>query len=362
MRTALEPSLSELSDAVRSGPRWMVAGAGTKLRFGDDTDVPVLSTRKLRGIVEYAPEEFVITALAGTPVRELADELGKHGQYLPFDPLLADAGATLGGVVATGTNGPGRFRYGGVRDFILGVRYADGGGQLLRAGSKVVKNAAGFDLPKFFVGSRGGFGLLAEVTLKVFPRPKSELTLALPVSSPEEAAGIMITVGRSRWQPHALDLPPAGDAVLVRLGGPEEALDAMARDVLTRWPGRVLDAETATKTWTDLRELGWAHSGGLWYKLALPGTRWPEVRKRVQDVMNGRIHITVGGDAAYASWPAGTDPAAIGAALRIPGVAAMRLDRIDPTWPDEAKPALITRAMKEAMDPEQRYFFPQATP
>ena len=114
--------------------------------------------------------EFTFTALAGTPVREIAAALAERGQYLPFDPMLREAGATLGGTVAAGLSGPGRFRYGGLRDFILGVRFVDGEGRLLRLGGKVVKNAAGFDLPKFFVGSLGRFGVLAEMTFKVFPK------------------------------------------------------------------------------------------------------------------------------------------------------------------------------------------------
>ncbi len=80
--------------------------------------------------------------------------LEQHGQYLPFDPLLAERGATLGGTVAAGVSGPGRYRYGGVRDFLLGVRFVDSEGQVVRGGGKVVKNAAGFDFPKLIHHNR----------------------------------------------------------------------------------------------------------------------------------------------------------------------------------------------------------------
>ena len=102
--------------------------------------------------------------------------------------MWLEAGATLGGTVAAGVSGPGRFRFGGVRDFILGVAFSGWAGRLLRMGGKVVKNCAGFDLPKFFVGSLGRFGVLAEVTFKVFPTPASRLTLKLPTSGAEAAA------------------------------------------------------------------------------------------------------------------------------------------------------------------------------
>src|SRR5207253_6842143 len=144
-------------------------------------------TAGLRGITEYDPSEFTFTAGAGTPVREIVAALAESGQYLPFDPMLVEAGATLGGTVAAGLSGPGRFRFGGVRDFILGVRFVDGAGRLLRMGGKVVKNAAGFDLPKFFCGSLGRFGLIVEATFKVFPRPASRLTLRLRAENAEVA-------------------------------------------------------------------------------------------------------------------------------------------------------------------------------
>ena len=148
MSAVLQPATpAELAEAVKSAPRVIAVGAGTKPRLARLADNAVrISTAKLRGIVEYEPSEFTFTALAGTPVREVAAVLAERGQYLPFDPLFAAAGATLGGTVASGVSGPGRFRFGGLRDFILGVRFVDGGGRLMRLGGKVVKNAAGFDL------------------------------------------------------------------------------------------------------------------------------------------------------------------------------------------------------------------------
>src|SRR5436190_11409249 len=116
--------------------------------------------RHLSGMMEYDPAEFTFTALAGTPLAVVQKELAGNGQYLPFDPPLAAQGATLGGTVAAGLSGPGRLRYGGVRDFIVGVQWVDGSGTVIRGGGKVVKNAAGFDFPKLFTGSLGRLGIL----------------------------------------------------------------------------------------------------------------------------------------------------------------------------------------------------------
>ena len=270
MSASLAPTTpAELAEAVRSQPRVLAVGARTKPRLSQvPDDVALLSTRGLRGIVEYEPDEFTFTALAGTSVREIGQALAEKGQYLPFDPMWVEAGATLGGTVAAGVSGPGRFRFGGVRDFILGVRFVDGLGRLLRMGGKVVKNCAGFDLPKFFVGSLGRYGALAEVTFKVFPSPASRLTLKLTTSGAEAAAKVLMDAANSRWEPDALDLLPDGKTVCLRLAGPASALETISREILARWPGQALSAAEADAAWAELREFRWAHAGGVLVKVA----------------------------------------------------------------------------------------------
>ncbi len=146
---------------------------------------------------------------------------------MPFDPPLAQAGATLGGIVAAGTSGSGRVRYGGVRDFLIGTRFVDGQGELLRGGGKVVKNAAGFDYPKLFVGSLGRLGILTEVTFKVFPEPPAYATLAIDCADLPTALVQMRSLSRSKFDINGLDFAPsaAGWHVWVRLGGLAAALD-----------------------------------------------------------------------------------------------------------------------------------------
>ncbi|MDP1591289.1 MAG: FAD-binding protein, partial [Prosthecobacter sp.] len=240
----ISPStLTELRDAVLSAPRVIVVGAETKPRLSAAVAVKI-STRQLRGITEYEPSEFIFTALAGTPVKDIIAALAKKGQYLPFDPMLVEAGSTIGGVVASGLSGPGRFRYGGVRDFILGVRFVDGLGRLLRLGGKVVKNAAGFDVPKFLVGSLGRFGVIGEVTFKVFPKRESTLTLQMPFEADK-----MARVANSRFEVDALDVLPGGETMLVRLAGPGKALEELAKEI----GGEIID----NAIWNEIRETRW---------------------------------------------------------------------------------------------------------
>jgi glycolate oxidase FAD binding subunit len=347
MNALLSPAtLTELAEAVRSAPRVLAVGARTKPRLSAvPPDVTLISTLGLSGITEYQPDEFTFTALAGTPLREIAATLAARGQYLPFDPFLVEAGATLGGTLAAGLSGSGRFRFGGLRDFILGVRFVDGSGRLLRLGGKVVKNAAGFDVPKFFVGSLGRFGIFGELTFKVFPRPASTLTLRLPVADATTTTDLLNTAGGARWEIDALDLLPSADAVALRLAGPESALPLLATEILARFPGQILPASTANTLWSDLRELRWIFADGPLLKLALTPAQLPALVARVRAVA-GRVHITAGGNAALVSLPTPTTSL---------GLPALTLRGAGPLWLDAPASPAITAAVKTALDPKNRF-------
>lgn len=214
-------TVQELQGHVRSATRVSVRGGGTKSApSSDDIELGLLS-----GLEEYSPEECVFTAHAGTPVRDLLETLGRHGQYLPFDPPFADEGATIGGTVAAGVNGPKRYRYGGVRDFLIGIRIVDGEGRLIRSGGKVVKNAAGFLLHHGMVGSCGRFGVITEVTFKVFPAPEARRTLTLACDGVEAAFATARQVESQRIDCESIDFDESG-RLSVTLAGRASAIDA----------------------------------------------------------------------------------------------------------------------------------------
>jgi glycolate dehydrogenase FAD-binding subunit len=355
MNAPLAPaSTPELVEAVRSTPRLLAVGAGTKPRLSA-VDCVKLTTSRLRGIIEYDPSEFTFTAMAGTPVRDIARALAERGQYLPFDPLWVDAGATLGGTVAAGLNGPGRFRFGGIRDFILGARFVDGAGRLLRMGGKVVKNAAGFDLPKFFVGSLGRFGVLAELTFKVFPSPASTLTLRLAVNGAEAAALMLTEAANTRWEPDALDLPPGGKALCVRLAGPAQALTEISREILARWPGETLTKEEAGAVWSELREFKWAHAEGLLLKIVLTPILLTPLSHALASVEGFRMHVSAGGNVAFVSLPDAARFAELDERLRGLGIPGITLRGNAPLWCGIQSRSKIAAAVKVALDPENRF-------
>jgi glycolate oxidase FAD binding subunit len=339
---------NEFAAAVRAAPRVIIVGAGTKPRLSAVApDFVRISTARLRGIVEYEPSEFTFTALAGTPLREIAAALAEKGQYLPFDPMLADAGATLGGTVAAGLSGPGRFRFGGLRDFILGVRFVDGAGRLLRLGGKVVKNAAGFDVPKFFVGGLGRFGALAEITFKVFPRPVAQRTLRLEATDDAAKLKLFAVAGSARWELDALDTAIGEPAVLARIGGPPAALDALCAEILGRFPGEELAAEVAASCWSSTTEFAWAHADGALAKFALTPAQTPEFSAWARSLPGGRGWIGAGGNAGCVS-----STAPLPANIPWPG---MTLRGDGPLWLGPQREQAIAAAVKRALDPENRF-------
>lgn len=169
-----------------AGSRIPIGGNSKSALSACKSDAEALSTSALQGVVSYEPTEFLVSALAGTTIADLTRELALNRQCLPFDPLFSSEGATLGGTIASGISGPSRLLHGSVRDFVMEVELLDGLGRLVRGGGKVVKNAAGFDLPKMVVGSYGRLGVMTELTLKVLPLAEATATLTATLDAVEQ--------------------------------------------------------------------------------------------------------------------------------------------------------------------------------
>jgi glycolate oxidase FAD binding subunit len=342
-------SVADLTEMVRATPRVIAVGAGTKPRLAHvGSEFVRISTARLSGIVEYEPSEFTFTALAGTPIKQIVAELAQSGQYLPFDPLLADSGATLAGTVAAGLSGPGRFRFGGLRDFILGVQFVDGAGRLLRLGGRVVKNAAGFDVPKFFGGSAGRFGIMTEITFKVFPRPLATRTLRIEAKDIATKAKILQEAANTRWELDALDAALEETAVFARLAGPPEALGALTAEVLARWPGVALTNGEGNYFWQSIVGFRWAHANGTLVKFALTPGQVVAFSEFVRSQSSARGWIGAGGNVGYISLPAGTS-------LTVAPWPAMTLRGDAPLWPGPKPRFEIMRAVKTAFDAQNRF-------
>ena len=257
-------TIEEAIAAVRQSGRILPVGGRTKngLCLTQDT-CNHIDLRAMARVVEYEPTEFTVTATAGTSLKVLQELLAENRQCLPFDPPFSGSGATLGGAISSGLNGSSSLRFGGARDFILGVRWIDGTGEHVFAGGKVVKNAAGFDLPKFFVGSCGRFGVLTEITLKVFPRPTRYATLLFSGNRSQRVAYLK-KIDSSPLEIEAIDLTE--DGLMVRLGGAEKTVITMQKRIealVDEVPAELLLDDSEASYWRDVGEFLWAESATL---------------------------------------------------------------------------------------------------
>lgn len=194
------------ANAAERRPVYTVGG-GTTLGLGAAVNEPgvVLSLAKLDGLVDYPSRDLTITVEAGMTIAQLAEHLGAENQRLPLDIPRSDT-ATVGGVVAANLSGPRRYRYGSVRDYLLGFTAVDGAGEAFSGGGRVVKNAAGYDLTRLMIGSLGTLGLLTQVTLMVRPRPETSAFCAAALPTLGKADSLLEALATSGVEPAALEL------------------------------------------------------------------------------------------------------------------------------------------------------------
>lgn len=254
---SIEGFQTQLNSAVSSQQSLAIVGAQSKIRTTGDDALRILSTVNYAGIVEHQANDFTVTVRSGTPIQDLIQHLNSADQFLPFDPMFVDQGATVGGTIAAGFNGPCRMRYGGLRDFVIGCQFLDGKGQVVRAGGKVVKNAAGFDLPKFLVGSAGRFGLILEATFKVFPKRILYQTAIFKSRPIEEAVKLVEELIAQDIEFDALDIDSTNQ-VLARWSANSESTLGEESDTIRNNTGRTLDTFAGNdehQYWRDIFDL-----------------------------------------------------------------------------------------------------------
>ncbi len=252
-------TVQELVEFLREHPeqKLLPVGGNTKpsmsrLHGRKATQVQMAS---IEGVIDYQPADFTVTVAAGTKVESLNRSLGECGQFLPFDPPFASSGATVGGVVAAGLNGPCRMLWGGLRDFILAVEFVDGLGKLVRGGARVVKNSAGFDLPKFMAGSMGRYGIMTSVTLKVFPAPRSYRTWRYRANGLTRALSCLEKLSRFPLDLVAIEMDRCG-TIYLRGVGSDRVLDATQvrlKDLMGQ-EIEAVGAESESQFWSDRRD------------------------------------------------------------------------------------------------------------
>ncbi|HEY9701485.1 MAG TPA: FAD-binding oxidoreductase [Allocoleopsis sp.] len=215
-------TLAELTTVIKlaNENNWQVlpCGSGTKLHWGglvSETTI-IISTLYLNRVIEQATEDLTVTVETGIKLTDLQSLLAKSGQFIAIDPAYSNY-ATIGGIINTADTGSLRQRYGGVRDMLLGVSLLRSDGQVAKAGGRVVKNVAGYDLMKLYTGSYGTLGILTQATFRVYPLPESSTTVILQgdLDSLNQAKNTILTTALT---PTALDVISAQLSNDINLG------------------------------------------------------------------------------------------------------------------------------------------------
>ena len=230
-----------LADAATRGLKVCPRGGGTKSDWGAPprrVDL-VLSTSALDRVLEHAAGDMTATVQAGCTISALRRNIAQHGQRLALDPLFPDR-ATVGGILATNDSGALRHAFGSLRDLVLGVTVALPDGTLARSGGKVVKNVAGYDLPKLMTGALGTLGVITEATFRLHPLPAASAVFTATATTAEDALRLTAAVRGSSIAASAVQVSAARDApwtveVLVEaseagVASAADALSPLARD------------------------------------------------------------------------------------------------------------------------------------
>ena len=251
--TTPEELAEALSRANDEGLAVAPCGGGTQLDLGN---VPkrldlLLATTGLNRVVEYEPADLTVTVEAGMRFSDLQALLAEQGQFLALDPA-AEPEATIGGLIATNASGPLRFAYGTARDLVIGTRVANPDGTLTRAGGRVVKNVAGYDLNKLYVGSLGTLAVIVELSFKLAPIPPSLATVVGQFESSASARDAIGAILRSPLSPLAIELL-APHTLVFRVGGYPQAVERQVRDLdqlIAAHAGQTRDSPETV--WEDL--------------------------------------------------------------------------------------------------------------
>ena len=236
-----------------------IVGGDTKAFYGPPVVGDTLETTGWQGIVSHEPTELVVTVRAGTPLAELEAVLLDKGQCLPFEPPRFGLGSTIGGVVAAGLAGPARATSGGVRDYVLGLRFVDGRGEWLTFGGQVMKNVAGYDVSRALAGSLGTLGVITDISLKILPVAPAEATRVFALGQHDALeqlhrwGGQPLPINASCW---VKDPTQAGapERLYVRLRGAVAAVEAAGERMAREAQGQRMDNNQAAGDWAACRD------------------------------------------------------------------------------------------------------------
>ncbi|MEP3847026.1 MAG: FAD-binding protein [Paracoccaceae bacterium] len=295
-----------LAEVIRSANAPLrIQGGGTR-GLGRAAEGALVDMSTLSGITLHEPGALTLVAKAGTPVSEIETALAKEGQRLAFEPYYLDAGtSTIGGVMATNASGPRRIQAGAARDFLLGVRFVDGSGDIVKNGGRVMKNVTGYDLVKLMGGSRGTLGVLTEVSLKVLPVPETEGCLILHGLSAEQAVNAMSSALGSPFEVSGAAHVPDDQKTLLRV----EGFDVQVKHRLAQLTERLKSFGDITMEpsadWATIRDAKTMGTDGDLWRISVKPSDGPRVAQAFPE--GTKWFMDWGGGLIWARAPEGSD-------------------------------------------------------
>ena len=290
-----------LGFASRNGIRVFPFAGGTKLFLGNPVGTvgAALSLKRFCRVLFHEPSDMVSTVQCGMEVREFQEAVGCENQLFPVDPPRLASGATVGGLVSSNLCGPMSTRYGTCRELILGVKAVRADGEVINLGGKVVKNVAGYDIPKLMVGSLGTLCVLAEATFRLYPRQPFSRTVALSFDDHVSCSRAARTILAADIVPTCFEIlderlssefgisQEAKRSVLLRFDSFEEAVMDQIKQVRGVTSGQIaafaeMDDERSQELWSSVREFPFSLEGGFSSKLTLPVTGSIEVLSDIE--------------------------------------------------------------------------------
>ena len=366
--------------AAKSGEALEILGGGTRRAVGGPVQAAAtLSTAKLSGVSVFEPGALTLVAQAGTPLAEIEATLAEAGQRLAFEPcdwrsLLGSEGTpTLGGAVASNLSGPRRIQTGACRDSLIGVRFVDGAGRILKNGGRVMKNVTGYDLVKLLCGSHGALGVLTEVAFKTAPAPESAACLLLKGLEPARAVEALSAALASPYEVSGAAHLPAdctqdgAEAVtMLRLEGFTNSVGYRVRELAKRLepfgaPEIVEDPDRVAAGWAYIRDVApFAGRPGAVWRLSARPTDGPKIGAQLSDALGARIFYDWGGGLVWVLTEETEDAgaatirsavAALGGHATLIRAGASIRSEVSPFHPEPPRLAELSEAVRRRFDP-----------
>jgi glycolate oxidase FAD binding subunit len=367
--------------AALDGRSLVVRGGGTKLRWGGVAGRvdALLSMLRLDNPIDHCAGDLTVSTAAGARLAHVNAALAGQGQWLPLDPNSGER-ATIGGIVATNDSGPRRHLHGTPRDLIIGVEMALAGGRTAKAGGRVVKNVAGYDLSRLLCGSFGSLAVITSATFKLAPLPPVSRTVVATAEATQTICELATAIGRSGMTPSAVEIECPPPRLLVRFETTAAAAEQQAAAVQAMCGGHgasaaIVDSAAEAELWREHDDVTSSDRGTV-LKLAVLPTQVPETIDRIDQaakagnldcrlagrVALGVLHVIFTRDGSDAALDRGRSPLAItvdalrkhveagGGSTVIVAASAQLRQLVDP-WGDLGDGLPLMRAVKNRFDP-----------